>query len=160
MKKKDVFPLLGSKRIKMSVYTITNGNNGHFSSRHVSSYPVKTSCQCNHQLLHTKINDHNNNGKPILNQLISASVWLIPTIFAESCWLVIGISFSLQSHRHITYTDGQNKHYNQSTCVTKYHNKWSKGKNTKNKQSRDMVLVYDTSSYCVLQLYEVSSKGL
>ena len=34
----------------------------------------------------------------------------------------------------------------------------TKGNNSKNIQSRVMVLVHDTSSYCALQLYEVSSK--
>ena len=33
-----------------------------------------------------------------------------------------------------------------------------KGNNSKNIQNRVMVLMHDTSSYCALQLYEVSSK--
>ena len=54
-------------------------------------------------------------------------------------------SLSFHSHGHITYTDGQKKRYNCSN-------------NSKNIQSRVMVLVHDTSSYFALQLYEVSFK--
>ena len=42
-------------------------------------------------------------------------------------------------------TDGQKKHYNRRN-------------NSKNVQSRVMVLVRETLSYCALQLYEVSFK--
>ena len=35
---------------------------------------------------------------------------------------------------------------------------WWKGNKPKNKQSRVMFLVHDTSSYCALQLYKVSFK--
>ena len=45
--------------------------------------------------------------------------------------------------------------------VSKYmYNYQSKGNNFKNKQSRVMVLIFNTSSYCALQMYEFSSKYL
>ena len=68
----------------MSVNTITNGNNGNFSSKHSSSYPIKISCRCNHQLLHTK-NNHTIIIIIIMENPFEPADPNIPTIFDKLC---------------------------------------------------------------------------
>ena len=83
---------------------------------------------------------------------------ITPKIFKAELW------FLCMTHRLIVLYNCMKFHLNNfNGCqltegIRKLHCKWSKGNNSKNIQSRVMVLVHDTSSYCALQLYEVWSK--
>ena len=77
--------------------------------------------------------------------IASGSGELIMLLFKQTIQYQSSKDILLMQLTIFPYTDGQKKRYNQSN-------------NSKNIQSRVMVLLHDTSSYCALQLYEVSFK--
>ena len=70
---------------------------------------------------------------------------LFPLIYCKIHFETVTVIFVSGCMAWFEVTDEQKKRYNRSN-------------NSKNIQSIVMVLVHDTSSYCALQLYEVSFK--
>ena len=81
---------------------------------------------------------------------------MTPKLFKAELW------FLCMTHRLIVLLNCMKFHlnsFNGCQLTERTRNRiaiLSKGNNSKNIQSRVMVLVHDTSSYCALQLYEVS----